>query len=76
LKVGKSSTIDIFARERWNGTGLFLAEGAKYEFPPRAGGSTPASSAGPGGTADNNFQIGKVAHLAGSAWGGCGNAIS
>jgi hypothetical protein len=68
LKMGESKTFDVFARERWNVTGLFLTTGS-YEFAASGQWLDASIKCGPDGTDDHNFQIGEVAQMAGSLLG-------
>lgn len=69
LEKGDSVTIDIFARERWNSTGLFLQGGTTYEMTAKGQWVDSTIPCGPGGTKDGKFSPGEVFHLAGSALG-------
>ena len=69
LSVGASRTIDIFARQRWNATGLFLAEGASYQLSASGEWLDASIKCGPAGTSDGNFQIAEVVQIASSAFG-------
>lgn len=70
LQVGQSMTVDVFAREHWNATGLFLSEGGEYELTANGEWLDSHIKCGPGGTNDGKFQIGEIFQLAGSALGG------
>lgn len=64
LAKNKSVTRDVFAREKWNQTGIFVKKGEKYRLSASGqwlDGLTVKS--GPGGTNDGVFQIGEIAHL-------------
>ncbi len=69
LDVGASKTISIFARQHWNATGLYLAEGEAYELSATGEWRDASVTCGPGGTNDGSFQIGEVAQMASSAFG-------
>ena len=68
IEVGQCETVTIYARERWNDTGIFLPPG-KYEFEVAGEWLDASIKCGPGGTADGHFQPAEIVHLAGSAWG-------
>jgi hypothetical protein len=68
LKVGESKTFDVFARERWNATGLYLAAGS-YEFAASGQWLDASIKCDPDGKSDNEFQIGRLVQMAGSALG-------
>jgi hypothetical protein len=62
-------TLDIFARERWNVTGLFLQAGVEYQFTAKGQWLDSSVPSGPGGTKDGDFHVAEVAHVAASALG-------
>lgn len=64
---GQQRTIDVFAREHWNATGLYLEAGVTYDFAASGEWLDSHVACGPGGCSDGNFQVGEVAHLFGSA---------
>lgn len=64
------ATIDIFARERWNDTGVYLQEGKTYRFKATGEWTDASIKCGPGGAKDGKFQAAEIAHIASSAWGG------
>ncbi|MBK5958017.1 hypothetical protein CCR97_07305 [Rhodoplanes elegans] len=61
-------TIDIFAKERWNATGLYLEPGT-YRFTASGEWLDGSIACGPAGTADGRFQAGEIAQMAGSLLG-------
>jgi hypothetical protein len=69
LPVGEKTRVQVYARERWNATGVFLEPG---EYGLAAWGEWLDSRirSGPGGTKDGTFYVGEVMHVIGSAWGG------
>lgn len=69
LGVGEEASIPVFASIHWNQTDLFLEEGATYEFSAEGEWLDATIPCGPGGTADGNFHLGEVLHLAGSMLG-------
>ncbi|KZM50999.1 DUF2235 domain-containing protein [Labrenzia sp. OB1] len=69
LNVGQKLTMDIFARDKWNATGLFLKAGEDYRFSASGQWVDATIKCGPEGTKDGDFQAGEVIHLAASAWG-------
>jgi len=77
LAVGETSEpIDIYARNAWNETGLYLAAGATYTFAATGEWLDKDVPCGPGGTADRKFHLGEVAHLASSFLGKIENAVN
>ncbi|MHA7968419.1 DUF2235 domain-containing protein [Rhizobium sp. CAU 1783] len=63
------ATVDIFARQHWNATGIFLEKGKTYKL--SAGGQWMDASikCGPGGTADGKFEPAEIAQVASSLFG-------
>lgn len=61
--------IEIYAREPWNPTGLWLEAGKHYRF--QADGTWVDGSlvCGPAGTDDGNFQLSELAHMGADVWG-------
>ncbi|MBS1269396.1 MAG: hypothetical protein MAG794_00347 [Gammaproteobacteria bacterium] len=68
LRVKRADTVNVYARDHWNYTGLYLLPG-EYEFQASGEWLDGSVTSGPGGTADGEFQLGELAHLAGSAVG-------
>ena len=60
---------DIFARQQWNPTGLWLEAGVTYVFEAHGEWVDSTISCGPGGTNDGKFELGEFAHIAGSILG-------
>ncbi|ACB73843.1 DUF2235 domain-containing protein [Opitutus terrae] len=70
LQVGQSSEpIDVYARNHWNETGLFLEDGATYEFTAKGEWVDKSIPCGPAGTNDGKFHLGEVVQLAGTLLG-------
>ena len=69
LAPGESVTLDIFAAERWNTTGLWLEEGVEYEFAASGQWLDKTLACGPAGSADGQFDMGELVHVASSVWG-------
>jgi hypothetical protein len=65
---GDSTSLRIFASERWNVTGLFLDAGAKYRFEASGEWLDGEVRCGPDGP-KAGFRIGKVAQIAAAALG-------
>ena len=61
---------EIFARQQWNPTGLWLEAGVTYEFAASGEWLDSTISCGPGGTDDENFELGELAHIGGTILGG------
>ena len=55
--------VDIFARQRWNATGLYLEEGVTYQFEARGQWEDGGIKSGPNGSADGRFEPREIAHL-------------
>lgn len=56
-------SFDIFAREQWNATGLYLDAGQRYEFEASGEWLDGGIACGPSGTEDGNFDIRELAHM-------------
>lgn len=70
LQVGETSEpIDIYARNHWNETGIYLEDGATYEFAAKGEWVDKSIPCGPDGTKDGKFHLGEVVQLAGSLLG-------
>lgn len=69
LAPTNSVMVEIFAREQWNATGLWLEAGREYEFTGEGEWMDDSIKCGPAGTADGHFQMAELAHIAGSAMG-------
>jgi len=68
LAVGQSSDVDVFAREHWSYTGLYLEPG-KYRLRATGEWVDGSITCGPKGTADGQFDIREIAHLVGTGIG-------
>lgn len=68
LKAGKAESVNIYARPHWNATGLYLETG-RYALEATGQWLDQNIPCGPDGCADGTFQLGKAAHLVGSAVG-------
>ncbi|WP_075290332.1 DUF2235 domain-containing protein [Pararhizobium arenae] len=69
LDDGQKKTVDVFARERWNFTGLFLEAGVRYVFKAEGEWMDSSIACSPDGTDDGKFQLGEAVHIASSIWG-------
>jgi hypothetical protein len=69
LAVGQSRSMDIFAREHWNFTRLYLEGGGEYQLTATGQWVDGDVKCGPDGTNDGKFHLGEVAQLAASAFG-------
>ena len=68
LTPGQSATVDIFAAEHWNATGLYLETGARYEFRATGQWVDKRDKFGPGGRSEHGFSFGDVVRaLSGAA---------
>ena len=66
LGAGAPVACDVYARQPWNVTGLFLEAGTPYRFTASGqwlDGSVPC---GPGGAEDGTFHFGEILQLAGT----------
>jgi Uncharacterized conserved protein len=65
------ATVDIFARDHWNDTGVYLEGGRTYHLEASGEWMDGASiKCGPGGARDGKLQAAEIAHIASSVWGG------
>ena len=62
-------TCNIFARERWNETGLWLEAGIKYKFAAEGEWLDSSIKCSPNGPEEGRFQPAELAQIAGSALG-------
>jgi hypothetical protein len=69
LRKGQQTVLDIFAREKWNTTGLFLEAGETYQLSADGEWLDASISCGPAGTSDGNFQPGEILHVLASGLG-------
>ena len=69
LTADRSATVDIFARQPWNYTGIYLREGQRYGFSATGEWMDSSDTCGPGGTKDGTFELGEAAHIASTLWG-------
>ena len=61
--------VEVFARQQWNPTGIWLEAGQRYQFEASGEWTDGSLRCGPAGTRDGHFALGEVAHLAGSMLG-------
>lgn len=69
LRKSETVTLDIFARERWNATGLYLEAGTKYALTARGQWLDSDIKCGPAGSGDGKFELKEVFHIASSGLG-------
>lgn len=69
LEPLQSTSLRIFARERWNVTRLFLEADVTYRFTASGEWLDGSIPCGPEGTKDGEFHLAEVAHVAASALG-------
>lgn len=62
-------SLEIFAAQQWNATGIWLDEGRSYSFMATGEWLDSSIKCGPGGADDGHFQLGEVAQMAGSVLG-------
>src|SRR6185369_2581666 len=65
----KPTTLDIFAAQQWNPTGIWLRAGTQYTFTASGEWLDSSIKCGPAGTKRGNFQIGEVAQMVGTVLG-------
>lgn len=63
------ATVDVFARELWNATGIYLEKGKRYRLDAQGEWKDAEITAGPAGTGDGKFQPRELLHVAGTAMG-------
>jgi hypothetical protein len=61
--------IDIYARQQWNLTGIWLEAGKTYEFKARGEWLDASIHCGPVGSRDGHFQMGELAYAFGGMLG-------
>lgn len=69
LSQGSSTAVDIFARERWNYTGVYLEKGTQYIFEATGQWIDGDIKCDPSGGRESDFHLGVIAQKAGSALG-------
>lgn len=69
LSAGASRQLDVFARPRWNATGLYLEAGVTYHFSAAGEWLDSSVPSGPDGTHDGKFHLGEIVHVASALWG-------
>ncbi|TCL74709.1 DUF2235 domain-containing protein [Rhizobium sp. BK251] len=62
-------TVDVYARDKWNYTGIFLKKGKNYKLTAKGQWMDGSIACGPAGTRDGNFQASEIAHIASSVLG-------
>ncbi len=62
-------TIEVYARQRWNATGIWLEAGTKYRFSSTGAWLDGTLSSGPAGMGHEQFDLRSLAHMAGNALG-------
>ena len=69
LGPGESVSLDVFAADPWNDTGLYLEAGVTYAMTATGQWLDKSVPTGPAGSNDGKFHIGELAHVVGSAIG-------
>lgn len=69
LAEGGSATVDIFARELWNDTGIYLEAGIPYRFAAEGEWLDSTIACGPKGTRDGKFNLGEAVQAVSSLFG-------
>jgi hypothetical protein len=68
-KKTDSEFVEIFARERWNATSVFLESGVAYQLTATGQWLDGSVKSGPKGSKDGKFELSEIAHLASSGLG-------
>jgi hypothetical protein len=68
-KKTDSHVVDIFARERWNATAVFLESGVTYQLTATGEWLDGSVKSGPKGSKDGKFEPSEIAHLVSSGLG-------
>ncbi len=77
LDVGQSATVDVFAVQHWNYTGIYMNKGEKYEFSAQGEWVDQTDSCDWRGTEkDKKFTKGDVVRFFGSLWGKAENVFN
>lgn len=61
--------LEIYARQQWNATGMWLEAGVEYKFEASGEWLDSSIACGPAGTIDGKFELGELAHIGGSILG-------
>ena len=62
-------SFEIFSRQQWNSTGLWLEAGVEYAFAASGEWLDSSIACGPAGTRDGHFELGELAHVGGAILG-------
>jgi len=69
VSANDATTCNIFARQIWNETGIWLEAGTKYQFTAEGEWLDSSIKCDAGGTDDGHFQFAELAQMAGSVLG-------
>lgn len=69
LKPGEEKSLQIFAAQHWNYTGIYLETDARYAFQASGEWLDSHIKCGPEGPKKDTFQAGELAQMLGAAWG-------
>ena len=69
LNRGLPVALDIFARNPWNDTGIYLEGGVTYTFNATGQWMDWTITCSPDGANNGTCHLGKLAHMAGTVWG-------
>ncbi len=69
LEPGDSRAVSVYADNPWNETGIYLEKGARYGFQASGQWLDARVKSGPGGTDDDKFHVGELAHAVGNVLG-------
>lgn len=62
-------SVEIYARQQWNPTGIWLEEGKQYRFAATGQWVDSTIKCGPDGTEDDYFTLGELGHIGGAILG-------
>ena len=68
-EAGDSLTVDVFARDPWNYTGIWLEQGVSYELTATGEWQDKNISCGPSGASDGRFHPSEIFHVIGTGLG-------
>lgn len=66
---GVPCSVDIYARQHWNYTGIWIEPGVEYAFETCGQWKDASITCGPAGAEDGSFQLGKIAYVVGDTLG-------
>lgn len=69
LPQGLPATLDVFAQQPWNATGIWLEAGRTYRYEASGEWMDATVKSGPAGSHDGHFQLAEIPQMASSAFG-------